>query len=169
MSNPKIELHIAGKGVITLELDETKAPKTVANFVAYVKSGHYDNTVFHRVMNNFMIQGGGFEPGMKQKPTQAPIANEAANGLKNNRYTVAMARTGDPHSASAQFFINVVDNDFLNHTAPTASGWGYAVFGKVVAGQDVVDAIKAAPTTRKGFHDDVPREDVVIEKAIVVE
>ena len=168
MNNPKVELHIAGKGVITLELDAAKAPKTVANFVGYVKSGHYDNTVFHRVIKNFMIQGGGFEPGMKQKPTLAPIANEADNGLKNDRYTVAMARTSDPHSASAQFFINVTDNDFLNFSAPTAQGWGYAVFGKVVAGQDVVDAIKALPTTRKGFHDDVPRDDVVIDKAVLV-
>jgi len=167
MSQPKIELHIAGRGVITLELDEAKAPKSVANFLSYVKSGHYDNTVFHRVISNFMIQGGGFEPGMKQKPTQAPIANEADNGLKNDVYTVAMARTNDPHSATAQFFINVAGNDFLNFKAPTPQGWGYAVFGKVVSGQDVVDAIKAVPTTRKGFHDDVPRDDVVIEKAVV--
>ncbi|MDR1967814.1 MAG: peptidyl-prolyl cis-trans isomerase [Burkholderiaceae bacterium] len=167
MSQPKVELHIAGKGVITLELDEAKAPKTVANFLGYVKSGHYDNTVFHRVIKNFMIQGGGYGPGMKEKATQNPIANEANNGLKNNAYTVAMARTGDPHSASAQFFINVTDNDFLNHTAPTPQGWGYAVFGKVVKGQDVVDAIKAASTTRKGFHDDVPREDIMIDKAVI--
>ncbi|MDR0275668.1 MAG: peptidyl-prolyl cis-trans isomerase [Burkholderiaceae bacterium] len=167
MSQPKVQLHIAGKGVITLELDEAKAPHSVANFLGYVKSGHYDNTVFHRVIGNFMIQGGGFEPGMKQKPTGAPIANEAGNGLKNDLYTVAMARTNDPHSATAQFFINVAGNDFLNFKAPTAQGWGYAVFGKVVGGQDVVDAIKAVPTTRKGFHDDVPREDVVIEKAVV--
>jgi peptidyl-prolyl cis-trans isomerase B (cyclophilin B) len=168
MATPTVELHIAGRGVITLELDPAKAPKSVANFLSYVGSGHYDNTVFHRVIKNFMIQGGGFEPGMKQKPTAAPIANEADNGLKNAAYTVAMARTGEPHSATAQFFINVVDNDFLNFQAPTAQGWGYAVFGKVVAGHDVVDAIKAAPTTRKGFHDDVPRDDVVIEKAVVV-
>jgi len=168
MPNPQVELHIAGKGVITLELDEAKAPKSAANFLSYVKSGHYDNTVFHRVIKNFMIQGGGFEPGMKQKPTQAPVANEADNGLKNDEYTVAMARTSDPHSATAQFFINVTDNDFLNFKAPTAQGWGYAVIGKVVKGQDVVDAIKAVPTTRKGFHDDVPRDDVVIEKAVVV-
>ncbi|HPU11011.1 MAG TPA: peptidylprolyl isomerase, partial [Ottowia sp.] len=127
-----------------------------------------DNTVFHRVIKNFMIQGGGFEPGMKQKPTQAPVTNEADNGLKNNQYTVAMARTSDPHSATAQFFINTVDNDFLNFKAPTAQGWGYAVIGKVVKGENVVDAIKAVPTTRKGFHDDVPRDDVVIEKAVVV-
>jgi peptidyl-prolyl cis-trans isomerase B (cyclophilin B) len=168
MSNPQVELHIAGKGVITLELDAAKAPKSVANFLDYVKSGHYDNTVFHRVIKNFMIQGGGFEPGMKQKPTQAPINNEADNGLKNEVYTVAMARTNDPHSATAQFFINVADNGFLNFTAPTSQGWGYAVFGKVVKGQEVVDAIKAAPTTRKGFHDDVPRDDVVIEKAVAI-
>ncbi len=169
MSNPKVELHIAGRGVITLELDQDKAPKSVANFLAYVNNGHYDNTVFHRVIKNFMLQGGGFEPGMKQKPTLAAITNEADNGLKNARYTVAMARTSDPHSATAQFFINVVDNDFLDFKAPTAQGWGYAVFGKVVAGQDVVDAIKAVPTTRKGYHDDVPRDDVVIEKAVAVD
>ncbi|WOP16417.1 peptidylprolyl isomerase [Ottowia sp. SB7-C50] len=168
MPNPKVELHIKDRGVITLELDEAKAPKSVANFLAYVNAGHYDNTVFHRVIKNFMIQGGGFEPGMKQKPTQAPITNEADNGLKNAPYTVAMARTSDPHSATAQFFINTVDNDFLNFKAPSAQGWGYAVFGKVVSGQDVVDAIRAVPTTRKGFHDDVPRDDVVIEKAVAV-
>jgi peptidyl-prolyl cis-trans isomerase B (cyclophilin B) len=167
MSNPQVELHIKDRGVITIELEQDKAPKSVANFLAYVQSGHYDNTVFHRVINNFMIQGGGFEPGMKQKPTQAPIQNEADNGLKNATYTLAMARTSDPHSATAQFFINVVDNDFLNFQAPTAQGWGYAVFGKVVQGQDLVDAIKAVPTTRKGFHDDVPSDDVVIEKAVV--
>ena len=168
MPNPQVELHIKDHGVITLELDEAKAPKSVANFLAYVKAGHYDNTVFHRVIKNFMIQGGGFEPGMKQKPTQAPVTNEADNGMKNNQYTVAMARTSDPHSATAQFFINTVDNDFLNFKAPTAQGWGYAVIGKVVKGENVVDAIKAVPTTRKGFHDDVPRDDVVIEKAVVV-
>ncbi|MCA0324103.1 MAG: peptidyl-prolyl cis-trans isomerase [Proteobacteria bacterium] len=168
MANPQVELHIAGRGVITLELDEAKAPKSVANFLSYAKGGHYDNTVFHRVIKNFMLQGGGFEPGMKQKPTQAPISNEADNGLKNEPYTVAMARTSDPHSATAQFFINVVNNDFLNFKAPTAQGWGYAVFGKVVSGQDIVDAIRAVPTTRKGFHDDVPSDDVVIEKAVVV-
>ena len=168
MPNPQVELHIKDHGVITLELDEAKAPKSVANFLAYARAGHYDNTVFHRVIKNFMIQGGGFEPGMKQKPTQAPVTNEADNGLKNNQYTVAMARTSDPHSATAQFFINTVDNDFLNFKAPTAQGWGYAVSGKVVKGENVVDAIKAVPTTRKGFHDDVPRDDVVIEKAVVV-
>ena len=168
MSNPKVELHIAGYGVITLELDQEKAPKSVENFVNYVKKGHYDRTIFHRVIPGFMVQGGGFEPGMSQKPTDAQIDNEANNGLKNNNYTVAMARTNAPHSATAQFFINVKDNDFLNFTAPTASGWGYAVFGKVVAGTDVVDKIKAVKTGRKGFHDDVPVEDVVIEKAVLL-
>ncbi|MBA2673548.1 peptidylprolyl isomerase [Ramlibacter sp.] len=168
MSNPKVELHIAGYGVITLELDEQKAPKSVANFLAYVKKGHYDGTVFHRVIEGFMVQGGGFEPGMKQKPTDAPVDNEANNGLKNDNYTVAMARTQAPHSATAQFFINASDNGFLNHTAPTAQGWGYTVFGKVVEGKDVVDRIKAVKTGRRGFHDDVPEQDVVIEKAVAV-
>ena len=154
-------------GVITLKLDAEKAPKTVENFLAYVAAGHYDNTIFHRVIKGFMIQGGGFEPGMKQKPSDAPITNEANNGLKNDNYTVAMARTSDPHSATAQFFINVADNQFLNHTAPSAQGWGYAVFGKVVGGTDVVDRIKAVKTGRKGFHDDVPNDDVIIEKAVV--
>jgi peptidyl-prolyl cis-trans isomerase B (cyclophilin B) len=168
MSNPKVELHIKNYGVITLELDAAKAPKSAENFVNYVKNGHYDNTVFHRVIPGFMVQGGGFEPGMKQKPTGAEIENEANNGLKNDNYTVAMARTSAPHSATAQFFINVADNGFLNHTAPSAQGWGYAVFGKVTSGTDVVDKIKAVKTGRKGFHDDVPLEDVVIEKAVVV-
>jgi peptidyl-prolyl cis-trans isomerase B (cyclophilin B) len=168
MPNPKVELHIAGHGVITLELDADKAPKTVENFLAYVKKGHYDGTIFHRVIDGFMVQGGGFTPGMNQKPTDATIENEANNGLKNQKYTVAMARTQAPHSASAQFFINVADNGFLNHTAPTAQGWGYAVFGKVVGGTDVVDTIKGVKTGRKGFHDDVPAQDVVIEKAVVV-
>ena len=168
MSNPKVELHIAEYGVITLELDAAKAPKTVANFLSYVNKGHYANTVFHRVIPGFMVQGGGFEPGMKQKPTDGEIENEANNGLKNDNYTVAMARTNAPHSASSQFFINVADNGFLNHTAPTASGWGYAVFGKVVAGMDVVDKIKAVKTGRKGFHDDVPMEDVIIQKAVAL-
>ena len=168
MSNPKVELHIASYGVITLELNEEKAPKSVANFLAYVKKGHYDNTVFHRVIPGFMVQGGGFEPGMNQKGTDATIENEAANGLKNDNYTVAMARTNDPHSASSQFFINIADNGFLNHTAPSGQGWGYAVFGKVVGGADVVDKIKAVKTGRKGSHDDVPKDDVVIEKAVVV-
>jgi len=167
MSNPQVELHIKNYGVITLELDAAKAPKSVENFVSYVKKGHYDNTVFHRVIPGFMVQGGGFEPGMTQKPTGAEIENEANNGLKNDNYTVAMARTSAPHSATAQFFINVSNNGFLNHTAPSAQGWGYAVFGKVIAGTEVVDKIKAVKTGRKGFHDDVPLEGVVIEKAVV--
>ena len=168
MSNPHVELHITGYGVITLELDQEKAPKSVENFLAYVAKGHYDNTIFHRVIPGFMVQGGGMEPGMAQKDTAEPITNEANNGLKNANYTVAMARTGDPHSATAQFFINVADNGFLNHTNPTSHGWGYAVFGKVSAGTEVVDKIKAVKTGRKGYHDDVPLEDVVIEKAVVV-
>ncbi|MDM0003455.1 peptidylprolyl isomerase [Variovorax sp. J22G73] len=168
MSNPQVELHIKNYGVITLELDAEKAPKSAENFVSYVKKGHYDNTVFHRVIPGFMVQGGGFEPGMQQKPTGAEIENEANNGLKNDNYTVAMARTSAPHSATAQFFINVSNNGFLNHTAPSAQGWGYAVFGKVINGTDVVDKIKAVKTGRKGFHDDVPLEDVVIEKAVVI-
>ncbi|MDF1480830.1 peptidylprolyl isomerase [Extensimonas sp. H3M7-6] len=168
MSNPRVELHIAGYGTITLELDADKAPKSVANFLSYVQKGHYDNTIFHRVIPGFMIQGGGFEPGMQQKGTDAPIDNEANNGLKNDTYTIAMARTSDPHSATAQFFINVADNGFLNFTAPTAQGWGYAVFGKVVGGSEVVDKIKAVSTGRKGFHDDVPKTDVVIEKAVAL-
>ncbi len=166
VTSPQVDLHIAGYGVITLELDAAKAPKSAENFLAYVKSGHYNNTVFHRVIDGFMVQGGGFEPGMKQKPTREPIENEANNGLKNDKYTVAMARTQAPHSATAQFFINVADNGFLNHTAPSMQGWGYAVFGKVVAGTDVVDKIRAVKTGRKGFHDDVPVADVVIEKAV---
>ncbi|KAB2892931.1 MAG: peptidyl-prolyl cis-trans isomerase [Burkholderiaceae bacterium] len=168
MSNPQVELHIAGQGVITLELDAEKAPQSTENFLAYVKKGHYDNTIFHRVIPGFMIQGGGFEPGMQQKGTDAPIQNEANNGLKNAVYTVAMARTSDPHSATAQFFINVADNGFLNHTAPSAQGWGYAVFGKVVKGTEIVDAIKGVKTGRKGFHDDVPKDDVIIEKAVAL-
>lgn len=167
MSNPQVELVIKDQGTITLELDRAKAPKSVENFIAYVTKGHYDNTVFHRVIPGFMVQGGGFEPGMTQKPTGAEIENEANNGLKNDKYTVAMARTSAPHSATAQFFINIADNGFLNHTAPSAQGWGYAVFGKVIAGTEVVDKIKAVKTGRKGFHDDVPLEDVVIEKATV--
>ncbi|WDD94526.1 peptidyl-prolyl cis-trans isomerase [Burkholderia sp. FERM BP-3421] len=162
-----VELH-TNHGVIKLELDAEKAPKTVENFLEYVKKGHYDGTIFHRVINGFMIQGGGFAPGMTQKPTDAPIDNEANNGLKNDTYTIAMARTNDPHSATAQFFINVNDNDFLNHSSPTPQGWGYTVFGKVVEGQDVVDQIKGVKTGSKGFHQDVPNDDVVIEKAVAV-
>ena len=168
MSNPKVELHIANFGVVTLELDQGKAPKSVANFLAYVNKGHFDHTIFHRVIPDFMIQGGGFEPGMKQKASDEPIENEANNGLKNNHYTVAMARTSDPHSATAQFFINAADNGFLNHTAPSAQGWGYAVFGKVISGTDVVDKIAAVKTGQSGFHGDVPKEDVVIEKAVAL-
>jgi len=168
MSNPQVELHIQDHGVITLELDTDKAPLSVENFLSYVANGHYNQTVFHRVIKDFMIQGGGFEPGMKQKPCAAPIDNEANNGLHNDIYTVAMARTSDPHSATAQFFINTTDNSFLNHSSPTPQGWGYAVFGKVVAGTEVVDAIRAVKTGRKGFHDDVPVQDVVIEKAIAL-
>ncbi len=155
-------------GSFTLQLDAEKAPKTVENFLAYVKAGHYDGTVFHRVIKNFMIQGGGFAPGMKQKDTNAPIENEAANGLKNKRGTIAMARTNDPHSATAQFFINVVDNDFLDFKAPMGQGWGYCVFGEVTEGMDVIDAIRGVRTGSKGFHQDVPVEDVVIEKAEVI-
>ena len=155
-------------GDITLELDAAKEPKSVANFLAYVKSGHYDGTIFHRVIDNFMIQGGGMTSGMKQKSTLDQIENEANNGLKNDRGTIAMARTSDPHSATAQFFINVNDNDFLNHTAPTPQGWGYAVFGKVTNGMDVVDKIKKVKTGNAGYHQDVPTEDVVIEKASVI-
>lgn len=162
-----VKLH-TNYGLISIELDEQKAPKTVANFLQYVKDGHYDNTIFHRVIDGFMIQGGGFEPGMKQKPTREPVRNEADNALKNERYTLAMARTQDPHSATAQFFINVADNDFLNHTAPTANGWGYCVFGRVTEGEDVVDSIRGVETGRRGMHQDVPVEDVVIQKAEVV-
>jgi peptidyl-prolyl cis-trans isomerase B (cyclophilin B) len=159
-----IKLH-TNHGIIALELDAEKAPKTVENFVAYVEAGHYDNTVFHRVIEGFMIQGGGFEPGMKQKPTRAPVENEAKNGLKNTVGSVAMARTSDPHSASAQFFINISDNSFLDY--PGQDGWGYCVFGKVVEGMDVVDKIKAVKTGRSGFHQDVPVADVIIERAEV--
>jgi peptidyl-prolyl cis-trans isomerase B (cyclophilin B) len=155
-------------GVIRLELDETKAPVSVANFLAYVNKGHYDGTVFHRVIKNFMVQGGGMTVDMSQKPTDAQIQNEANNGLKNDKYTVAMARTNAPHSATAQFFINTKDNDFLNHTSETPSGWGYCVFGKVVAGTEVVDAIDKVRTGRKGFHDDVPVEAVTIDKAVEI-
>ena len=155
-------------GTLRLELDDAKAPITVANFLEYVKAGHYDGTIFHRVIKGFMVQGGGFEPGMKQKPTKGEIQNEANNGLKNDKYTIAMARTSAPHSATAQFFINGTDNDFLNFKSESAQGWGYAVFGKVVAGSEVVDAIEKVKTGRKGFHDDVPLEDVVITKAVEV-
>ncbi|MEP9320943.1 peptidylprolyl isomerase [Pseudomonas sp. LABIM340] len=155
-------------GDITLELFDDKAPETVANFKEYVKAGHYDNTVFHRVINNFMIQGGGFEPGMKQKSTRKSIKNEANNGVGNKVGTVAMARTMEPHSASAQFFINVADNDFLNHSAPTVQGWGYCVFGEVKDGMDVVNKIKTVATTMRSGHQDVPADDVIIEKAEVI-
>lgn len=155
-------------GDIVLELDAEKVPETVKNFLAYVEAGHYNNTIFHRVIDNFMIQGGGFEPGMKQKPCQAPIKNEAQNGLKNDIGTIAMARTSDPHSATAQFFINVSQNNFLNHTAPSGQGWGYCVFGRVTEGLDVVNKIKAVATGTRGFHQDVPKEDVIITRASVV-
>jgi len=157
-------LH-TNQGDITLELDAENAPATVANFLQYVRDGHYDNTIFHRVIDGFMIQGGGMEPGMKQKSTRAPVANEAGNGLKNKRYTVAMARTADPHSATAQFFINVADNAFLDYKGPSPQGWGYCVFGHVSAGQDVVDKIKGMATANSGMHQNVPTKDVVIERA----
>ena len=162
-----VRLHTSF-GPITIELDAAKAPKTVANFLDYVKNGHYNGTIFHRVIDGFMIQGGGFTPGMKQKPTARPVENEAGNGLRNDKYTIAMARTSDPHSATAQFFINVADNAFLNHTAPNAQGWGYCVFGKVTEGMDVVDRIKAVATGRSGMHSDVPTQDVIIERAEVL-
>ena len=159
-----IKLH-TNFGVISVELDAEKAPESARNFLAYAEAGHYDNTVFHRVIPGFMVQGGGFEPGMKQKPCTAPIKNEADNGLKNDAYTLAMARTSDPHSATAQFFINVADNEFLNFKAPNGNGWGYCVFGKVVEGRDVVDKIKGVKTGSSGFHQDVPKDDVIIERA----
>lgn len=168
MSNPIIDLTVRGHGTIAIELDADKAPATVDNFLAYVNSGHYDGTIFHRVIDGFMIQGGGFDAQMQQKQTGEPIENEANNGLKNESYTIAMARTQDPHSATAQFFINVADNGFLNHTQPSVQGWGYAVFGKVVAGTEVVDQIRGVKTGRSGFHDDVPTQAVVIEKAVAV-
>jgi len=168
MANPKKVRLETSLGPVTIELDAERAPLSSANFLAYVNAGHYDGTVFHRVIKGFMVQGGGFEPGMKQKPTQAPIRNEANNGLKNKRYTLAMARTSDPHSATAQFFINTVDNGFLDFKAENAQGWGYAVFGRVVEGSDVVDRIEGVATGRKGFHDDVPLEDVRIERATEV-
>jgi peptidyl-prolyl cis-trans isomerase B (cyclophilin B) len=161
-----IKLH-TNFGVIAIELDAEKAPQSAANFLAYALAGHYDNTIFHRVIPGFMIQGGGFEPGMKQKPCKEPIKNEADNGLKNDAYTLAMARTSDPHSATAQFFINVADNSFLNYKAPTGNGWGYCVFGKVVEGSEVVDQIKGVKTGNAGGHQDVPVADVVIERAEV--
>ena len=161
-----VTLHTS-MGDITLELDAEKAPKTVANFLQYARDGFYDGTIFHRVINGFMIQGGGMTADMEQKTTRAPVENEANNGLKNKTGTIAMARTNDPHSATAQFFINVADNDFLDHRAPTAQGWGYAVFGKVTAGMDVVEKIKAVATGTRGFHQDVPREAVTIERVSV--
>jgi peptidyl-prolyl cis-trans isomerase B (cyclophilin B) len=166
-NHPMVKLH-TNHGIITLELDAEKAPLTVANFLDYAKSGFYDGTVFHRVISNFMIQGGGFEPGMKQKTTKAQIQNEAGNGLKNDNYTAAMARTGDPHSATAQFFINVKNNDFLNYTAPNPQGFGYAVFGKVVEGKDVVEKIKGVKTAQRAGHGDVPVEDVIITRVEVI-
>ena len=162
-----VRLHTS-LGQITITLDAEKAPKTVANFLEHVKKGHYDGTIFHRVIDGFMIQGGGFEPGMKQKRTGAPVKNEADNGLKNAPYTLAMARTSDPHSATAQFFINVADNDFLNYTGQTPQGWGYCVFGRVTEGQDVVDRIKKVRTGSRAGHQDVPQEDVLIEQAEIV-
>ncbi|MGI4985557.1 MAG: peptidylprolyl isomerase [Janthinobacterium lividum] len=163
-----VELH-TNHGIIKIELNAEKAPKSVANFLAYAKKGHYDNTVFHRVIDGFMIQGGGFEPSMTQKPTDAPVDNEANNGLKNVKGSVAMARTNDPHSATAQFFINVADNEFLNFTSPTPQGWGYTVFGQVTEGLDVIEKIRKVKTGNKGFHQDVPVDDVIIEKAVVTE
>ena len=164
---PKVKIETS-MGDIVVELNPAKAPKTVSNFLYYVKSGFYNNTIFHRVINGFMIQGGGFKPGMDEVDTREPIKNEANNGLSNEKYTIAMARTNDPHSASAQFFINVADNKFLDFKSETMQGWGYAVFGKVVAGQDVVDKIAKVRTGRVGWYDDVPTEDVVIEKAEVI-
>jgi len=163
-----VRLH-TNFGIIALELDSGRSPETSRNFLEYVKSGFYGNTLFHRVIDGFMIQGGGFEPGMREKSGRPPITNEANNGLKNDSYTIAMARTSEPHSASSQFFINVKDNDFLNHSAPNSQGWGYCVFGKVVEGQDVVDKIGRVKTAKRGFHADVPVEDVVIERAEAVE
>jgi peptidyl-prolyl cis-trans isomerase B (cyclophilin B) len=162
-----VKLHTT-HGTITLELDTERAPETTKNFLQYVKDGHFDNTVFHRVIDGFMIQGGGFEPGMRQKPTRSPVKNEADNQLKNAAYTVAMARTSDPHSATAQFFINVADNEFLNYTASTPQGWGYCVFARVAEGNDVVDKIRKVKTGQRGMHQDVPVEDVIIQRAEVV-
>ncbi|HMW22607.1 MAG TPA: peptidylprolyl isomerase [Burkholderiaceae bacterium] len=168
MAAPQVELQ-TNLGTIRIELDDERAPLSAANFLEYVKSGHYDGTVFHRVIPGFMIQGGGMEPGMKQKATRAEIKNEANNGLKNSKYTLAMARTQAPHSATSQFFINTTDNEFLNFKSESPSGWGYAVFGKVVAGSEVVDQIEKVRTGRRGFHDDVPVDDVVIQRASVLE
>jgi peptidyl-prolyl cis-trans isomerase B (cyclophilin B) len=168
MAAPQVDLHTTA-GVIRIELDDERAPLSAANFLSYVKSGHYDGTVFHRVIKGFMVQGGGFEPGMKQKPCAAPIKNEANNGVKNTKYTLAMARTNVPDSATAQFFINTVDNEFLNFRSETPQGWGYAVFGRVVAGNDVVDKIEGVRTGTTGFHSDVPVQDVVIDRAVLVE
>lgn len=168
MADTQVELHTTA-GVIRIELDGDKAPLSTANFLSYVKSGHYDGTIFHRVIKGFMVQGGGMEPGMGQKSTQEPIQNEANNGLKNKKYTLAMARTNAPHSATAQFFINTADNEFLNFTSESSQGWGYAVFGKVVAGTDIVDQIERVRTATSGFHADVPVDDVVITRAVVVE
>lgn len=165
MSRVKLQ---TSAGDIVIDLDTEKAPVSVENFIAYVTDGFYENTIFHRVIDGFMVQGGGFEPGMKQKPVKAPIRNEADNGLKNDAYTVAMARTPDPHSATAQFFINVARNDFLNFRAATNEAYGYCVFGKVVEGREVVDAIKTVATGTRGFHQDVPTQDVVIKKAEVI-
>ncbi len=167
-TNPRVKMS-TNQGDFIISLNAEKAPKTVANFLAYVKDGFFDGTIFHRVIDGFMIQGGGFEPGLKQKPTKGNVENEANNGLKNDKYTLAMARTSDPHSATAQFFINVANNDFLNHTAPTAQGWGYAVFGEVVEGKDVIDKMKGVPTSNSGFHQNVPTNDLVITKAVVIE
>ncbi len=163
-----VEMHTSA-GKLRIELDDEKAPKSVANFLAYVATGHFDNTVFHRVIKGFMVQGGGFEPGMKQKGTLAPIGNEANNGVKNKKYTLAMARTNDPHSATAQFFINAADNAFLDFRAENAQGWGYAVFGRVVEGTEVVDAMESVKTGRKGGHDDVPLGDLIIERVALVD
>lgn len=167
-ASPAVKLETT-MGDIILRLDATKAPISVENFVNYVKAGHYDGTIFHRIIPNFMVQGGGMTPDMKPKTTGKSIKNEAANGLKNLKYTVAMARTSDPNSATSQFFINVQDNPFLDYKSPTPQGWGYAVFGKVLKGQEVVDKIKAVPTGKRGMHDDVPREPVIIKKATVIE
>ena len=167
-TNPRVKMTTS-QGDIIISLDAAKAPKTVANFLAYVNDGFFDGTIFHRVIDGFMIQGGGFEPGLKQKSTKGTVENEANNGLKNNKYTLAMARTQDPHSATAQFFINVANNDFLNHTAPTAQGWGYAVFGEVVEGKDVVDKMRGVATGNSGMHQNVPTTDVMITKAAVIE